>query len=534
LGKTRKEIAMQQTQQQTQQQTERMNGLGAGLSTAGRRRVETVVETLANLHGQGETLAEVAHDARNMVTALGLYCELLDEPGVLSPQFRHYGNELRLVSAASRRLVEKLIALDADHADAGNVDAGPFGAGHPGAGYSGASRADAGYAGVGPSDARTSDAGHPDAGRLGAGRAVAGRADAGRADAGRTGGANASAAGRADAGRAGNANASAAGRADAGRAGDANASAAGRADAGRSDAGRAGDANASDASTSVASASSAAASYPAYDPFERGRLGAAGQWDLLPAVPIRNLAREVLASRNLLAALAGPAIALTVEAEGGALPVRLSGEDLTRVLVNLVRNAAEAMPRGGRIRIVLSEQTTGGAAGPGKSGPVENLALTIEDNGPGIPAEALEAVFESGYSSHSGHAGQPGNGGHSAKAGQPVIANDTAHAGCAADAKDSAHAKDSAKAGRPGNTGCAADARPSANAGHAGGHPATHRGLGLAISRSIIEAAGGRIHALPRAAAGGNAAGAGPTGASSAGASPTGACFEIVLPVAPR
>lgn len=366
--------------QQTQQQTERMNGLGAGLSAAGRRRVETVVQTLANLHGQGETLAEVAHDARNMVTALGLYCELLDEPGVLSPQFRHYGNELRLVSAASRRLVEKLIALDADPSDAGNVDAGPFGAGHP---------------------------------------------SAGRSDAGRTGNANAP-----------------------------SASAAG-------------------ASTS---ASSAAASYPAYDPFERGRLGAAGQWDLLPAVPIRNLAREVLASRNLLAALAGPAIALTVEAEGGALPVRLSGEDLTRVLVNLVRNAAEAMPKGGRIRIVLSEQTTGGAAGPGKSGPVENLALTIEDNGPGIPAEALEAVFESGYSSHSGHAGQ------SARAGQP----------------------------------------------------ATHRGLGLAISRSIIEAAGGRIHALPRAAAGGNAAGAGPTGASSAGASPTGACFEIVLPVAPR
>ena len=77
-----------------------------------RRRVEAVVETLATLRSQGESLAEVAHDARNMVTALGLYCDLLEEPGVLATQFLHYGSELRLVAAASRRLVEKLVALD--------------------------------------------------------------------------------------------------------------------------------------------------------------------------------------------------------------------------------------------------------------------------------------------------------------------------------------------------------------------------------------------------------------------------------------
>ena len=74
------------------------------------------------------------------------------------------------------------------------------------------------------------------------------------------------------------------------------------------------------------------------------------RWDLLPAVPIANLAAELLANRNLLSALAGPSIALTVETEGGARPVRLTGEDLTRVLVNLVKNAAEAMPAGGRIQ----------------------------------------------------------------------------------------------------------------------------------------------------------------------------------------
>ena len=55
-------------------------------------------------------------------------------------------------------------------------------------------------------------------------------------------------------------------------------------------------------------------------------------------------------------ALAGPMIAVTVDVEGGALPVRLSGEDLTRILVNLVKNAAEAMPEGGRIQLGLHER----------------------------------------------------------------------------------------------------------------------------------------------------------------------------------
>ena len=49
--------------------------------------MEAVVETLAALQRRGESLAEVAHDARNMVTALGLYCDLLEEPGVLAAPF---------------------------------------------------------------------------------------------------------------------------------------------------------------------------------------------------------------------------------------------------------------------------------------------------------------------------------------------------------------------------------------------------------------------------------------------------------------
>jgi len=299
---------------------------------AERRRVEAVVETLAALQGQGESLAEVAHDARNMVTALGLYCDLLEEPGVLAPPFHHYGDELRLVATASRRLVEKLVALDAHEAPEGTFADGIAGA-----------------TGKWPSF----DANGKRPERLGTERSES----------------------------------------------------------------------------------------------ERSGLGHSKVWELLPSLPIENMATELAANKNLLDALAGPSIALTLDCEGGALPVRMSGENLIRVLVNLVKNAAEAMPTGGQIMLGLHEFHAGEQAVPW-------VVLTVDDSGTGIPAKALEEIFESGYSTRS--------------AGQSAIP----------------------------------------------GWASAHRGLGLSISRSIVEAAGGRIHAANRV--------------------PAGARFEIELPVRSR
>jgi septation ring formation regulator EzrA len=61
-------------------------------------RVDKVVATLNAIGSHSETVAEIAHDARNMVTALELYCELLQQPGVLAEPFLHYGGELRLAA----------------------------------------------------------------------------------------------------------------------------------------------------------------------------------------------------------------------------------------------------------------------------------------------------------------------------------------------------------------------------------------------------------------------------------------------------
>ena len=78
---------------------------------AEQQQVDNVVHALSTLGAQGERLAAVIHDARNMVTALDLYCELLQEPGVLADSFVHYGKELRLVAAASRRVLDKLVSI---------------------------------------------------------------------------------------------------------------------------------------------------------------------------------------------------------------------------------------------------------------------------------------------------------------------------------------------------------------------------------------------------------------------------------------
>ncbi len=320
--------------------TEQAAGTNGGCG-GDRKRVETVVEALATLRSRGESLSEVAHDARNMVTALGLFCDLLDEPGVLATPYAHYGNELQLVAAASRRLVEKLVELDAH--------AAPEAA--PPAFFEAASgrRAVARAANAGPD--RSLDRGldrNPD-------RALT-----------------------------------------------------------------------PDLSPVLASN---------LDRNAGENSGRNRRWDLLPALPVTNLAAELLGNRNLLSALAGPSVGLTMDADGGARPVRLTGEDLTRVLVNLVKNAAEAMPAGGRIHIGLCER-------PAAEGSAACMVLKIEDNGPGIPEDALEKIFTSGYTTH----GQ-GNG---------------------------------------------KDERAS------GGWPLSHRGLGLAIARSIVETAGGRISASNR------------------------------------
>jgi signal transduction histidine kinase len=54
--------------------------------------------------------AGLAHDAGNLMGALGLYSALLSRPDVLRPEHRHYAEELTLLSQRSRALIDRLLA----------------------------------------------------------------------------------------------------------------------------------------------------------------------------------------------------------------------------------------------------------------------------------------------------------------------------------------------------------------------------------------------------------------------------------------
>lgn len=123
---------------------------------------------------------------------------------------------------------------------------------------------------------------------------------------------------------------------------------------------------------------------------------------------IDDLAAAVERFRRPLSALAGAKSDLQMECLTCFGSVRLSHEELTRILINLTRNAAEAMPDGGRIRITV-QQGDGGSffdmANPPRTG-----LLCVQDSGPGIPLDEIGRIFETGFTTKGGSAVHRGLG----------------------------------------------------------------------------------------------------------------------------
>ena len=97
-------------------------------------------------------------------------------------------------------------------------------------------------------------------------------------------------------------------------------------------------------------------------------------------VDLRELAEE--AARNVAVQVDDPRLEVRVEAPAALPPAQVDRDQLLQVLLNLVRNAADAMPAGGTVTLRL-----GHAAERGEH------VIEVSDTGPGIPAEHMDRLF---------------------------------------------------------------------------------------------------------------------------------------------
>lgn len=71
--------------------------------------------------------------------------------------------------------------------------------------------------------------------------------------------------------------------------------------------------------------------------------------------------------------------------------VNAMGNELQRVLVNLLVNARQATPEGGEVRVMLEQDLAS-----------NDVKLTIRDNGTGIPPDVLPRIFDPFFSTKDG------------------------------------------------------------------------------------------------------------------------------------
>ena len=85
-------------------------------------------------------------------------------------------------------------------------------------------------------------------------------------------------------------------------------------------------------------------------------------------------------------------VVLELNCSPGVPEVLGNASELKQVLLNLLENALDASPRGGRIRLECAAHPDG-------------VELCVEDQGPGIPAADLERIFDPFFSTKA-----PGRG----------------------------------------------------------------------------------------------------------------------------
>jgi signal transduction histidine kinase len=97
-------------------------------------------------------------------------------------------------------------------------------------------------------------------------------------------------------------------------------------------------------------------------------------------------------------------VEIAAQIEAGLAPMHIAPSALGQILLNLVLNAIQAMPGGGKITIAAH-------AGPAEKlrradAPAFPVAhISVMDTGPGVPPEARQRVFDPFYTTKKGGTG---------------------------------------------------------------------------------------------------------------------------------
>jgi two-component system, cell cycle sensor histidine kinase and response regulator CckA len=105
---------------------------------------------------------------------------------------------------------------------------------------------------------------------------------------------------------------------------------------------------------------------------------------------------EVIAdTRNLLSRLLGENIDLITDLAVTARVVRLDPARMRQILFNLLLNARDAMPQGGRITLTTRHRPAGrSGSAPAGTARADWVELTVADTGSGMDAETRSHLFE--------------------------------------------------------------------------------------------------------------------------------------------
>ena len=106
---------------------------------------------------------------------------------------------------------------------------------------------------------------------------------------------------------------------------------------------------------------------------------------------------------SLLRRLIGEHIDLLIDPgrESEPMAVEADPSQLEQIVVNLVANARDAMPQGGRVRISVDRRQIRPWESTGQVTPGDYVALSVADSGQGMNAEQLDRAFDPFYTTKS-------------------------------------------------------------------------------------------------------------------------------------